>query len=1158
MVDSLSAPSGLRNLPTRRKQRQVPAGFALVVVTLMMVLMSLLAIGLLSLGSVVSRGSRQAESRKVADANARMALMLALNDLQKTLGDDRRITADASLLMGSGTSSRPAAGSAAVGVWESDYSDISENRSGDPPDYSTRRDNNFIQWLVSAPNREVVEDMDYDPSGSSASDPALLFSENLDGFNLQADKVLIGDVNDESGAYAWAVTQNATKAQINVGGDRKRTRNNDGIEAPTRPNLGLSDVMQQPTNGWDTRRARVLSMSQAVLDPAYGLDSSKQGIGSFSYTTSSYGVQADVTRGGLRKDLSLGFELDDSDFTRATLNGVDNPFASQSGPDGERPIFEPITDGSPISIDYAYRVASYTDIYKTGAPPTFNSLRSHYRAYKHLYQSNGDVTAKMRPVDSAYYNDNAPRGTETGIQPVLDRLVMSLNMSIIGGKLYFLITPVITLWNPYNVAIETDGLVAYPWMDVPLFLKWQINGQDANGGAHLSTYIGGKYRGQGEGRQETPFFYFALTQKGDGDTTTPVHLAPGEVRVFKPASNDPVMFTPLAASEAAKFQALTCQMKPAGGSLDSAGGIAVSMAGSFNDGANIKTSFTGRETIGVELRFEVAGDYHYFVSVEDAGRLNGSAQSQWNKVLDAQVHAGTQNNFTFRSPSYPARGLMRAPQMVGALEVYHRTASQGGADRPSSDIVYTVNPQQRYVTGALSGMDTRATGLSPHYESTMRQAADFLALNFQTTPDGTRSYYGETNAPPAGRDHLSFFGIPEQPPLSMGSFQHANIMDTAFGPANSIGNSWASPYVSRNSVRTLLRTASTGERIKPRGLGIYDGSYLINNALWDQYFLSSIGPEVTPGNSPGSGNPWNQTVARVRRDVDEVVKDWVENPLTQPLRNSRNTLYEGDFNDEEVISRLTDKSGFAAAAAHILTEGSFNVNSTNVDAWEAILASLRGETIDFVGGGSEDASRTNPLIRLSPPTGEANDRWDGYRELSDSQIKSLAESIVDEVRARGPFFSLADFVNRRLTNDDQGLKGALQAAIDNAGLNQQASVASFSPAGYPERRNIPDPDTGIGTPGWLTQADVLTSIAPVISVRSDTFTIRAYGEAFGKNQQVEARSCCEAVVQRVPEWVDPTDKPEADIDEITRVNENFGRRFKIVSIRQIPLDLLKS
>ena len=47
------------------------------------------------------------------------------------------------------------------------------------------------------------------------------------------------------------------------------------------------------------------------------------------------------------------------------------------------------------------------------------------------------------------------------------------------------------------------------------------------------------------------------------------------------------------------------------------------------------------------------------------------------------------------------------------------------------------------------------------------------------------------------------------------------------------------------------------------------------------------------------------------------------------------------------------------------------------------------------------------------PDGEAM-AWSDLITLSDSQIKSLARNMVQEVKKRCPFLNMSDFVNRRL------------------------------------------------------------------------------------------------------------------------------------------------
>ena len=120
-------------------------GFALVATVSMMVLLTLVAIAMLSLSTIEQRssGGGANEADRMARANARMALMMALGELQKAAGPDQRVSATASIL---GSTTNPyATGTTAadgrkhwVGVWDtSSYSPA-------VPDTKT-----FLRWLVS-------------------------------------------------------------------------------------------------------------------------------------------------------------------------------------------------------------------------------------------------------------------------------------------------------------------------------------------------------------------------------------------------------------------------------------------------------------------------------------------------------------------------------------------------------------------------------------------------------------------------------------------------------------------------------------------------------------------------------------------------------------------------------------------------------------------------------------------------------------------------------------------------------------------------------------------------------------------------------------------------------------------------------------------------
>ncbi len=96
-------------------------------------------------------------------------------------------------------------------------------------------------------------------------------------------------------------------------------------------------------------------------------------------------------------------------------------------------------------------------------------------------------------------------------------------------------------------------------------------------------------------------------------------------------------------------------------------------------------------------------------------------------------------------------------------------------------------------------------------------------------------------------------------------------------------------------------------------------------------------------------------------------------------------------------------------------------------------------------------------------------------------------------------------------------------------------------------------------PGWIRQADIITPIAPVISARDDTFTIRAYGDSRDvKNpSRILARAWCEATVSRTASYVDPTDPAEINPhspEMKSEANKRYGRRFEIVSFKWLHPD----
>lgn len=1125
-----------------------PEGFALVVTLSLMILLTVIAVGLLSLSAISLRSSATGEARARATANARMAVMLAIGELQKETGDDRRITADASIF----PSARQ---SHLVGTWSSWAPGFDKNPDQSAPDYSKPKTDLFRSWLVSAPDPTVLKKKEWSETNV---DPSWirLFSTRRAGFDLSAPPVTIS-----KGAYAWAVTQENTKAKVNVAEPGAAAMDNTILQVQRRPSLALGTALKHPTGGWNLRANRLISFDQIALDRDLIADPAALPAAGASFTTHAQGLLTDVVKGGLKVDLNLGFEMDDSDFKRASWSGTPNPFHSPnanmgfSSPvsyKGQRALFRPLVENPIISNITDYSEVKIDDRFLAAGVPTFDHLRSYYRVPYHLYGGTSPTVA-WRGADhvaasipgasggSQFSPAKPPSGTTSSlaIRPILNRMIYLLSVKFVrpaGGtspiRIRLVLTPVIALWNPYNIALEMQGAYAFPWMDMPFQMTWKKNN------VQFGDFVLAVMMGQDSWvpRQAGPYFRCDLSADGN-DMTKAIRFEPGEVRVFVPSSATPTLYN----RKETLLEKRSLKMRPVADvqDLNLTGGFEIPM----EDGIYGKTLPALRDTDKITLKIEtyqqLGKGFHYFVSLVDAARQQA--------ISDVQILNLTPVSLPESAPMLASALLQAPPQPYAVIETFHRTAKTVDGSS-NSDLVYSTNPRQASINHQLAA---GSFSVAPHYQSTLRDVASFDGA-IQTSFDGRRSYWGATNSPPEGKDHLPFFEIPREPLLSLASFQSADLASSAFSSANQFANSWASPYLG------LAKVASANSAPIP-GVPVYDTPYLTNEALWDGFFCSGAVPTLMPASSGSPASAWSNPIANVVRPLRDVVTEFVKDPEGKPLANSRMRLNKGGLANADLVKRLLDPEGCTRIAAHLSVDGAFNVNSTDVEAWTAVLSGLRGEAFQVEGGTPlpPSLSTQTAFPRFRHPSGKTNDNWNGFRALDDTQIRTLAKNLVREIRLRGPFLSLGEFVNRRVENSSLGKSGAIQAAIDASKLNEQANQENFTTTNYPsEAKNHIIADTGVGIPGFLTQADVLQSLAPVITVRSDTFTIRGYGEARDASGKIIARSWCEAVVQRTPRFVDPTDAADAAIASITPTNQTYGRRFEIVSFRLLsPADI---
>jgi hypothetical protein len=217
------------------------------------------------------------------------------------------------------------------------------------------------------------------------------------------------------------------------------------------------------------------------------------------------------------------------------------------------------------------------------------------------------------------------------------------------------------------------------------------------------------------------------------------------------------------------------------------------------------------------------------------------------------------------------------------------------------------------------------------------------------------------------------------------------------------------------------------------------------------------------------------------------------------------------------------------AARSLVVAGAFNVNSRDVDAWERLLTAATSIWSADVGGPWEARTLTGAwwatlptgaqlapfgssaplnlpdeaLATLAPETLEVVGAQQGIRQLSPAVSRRWAEAIVASQPVHGwPYPSLEAWVR----------SGLLEKSLHQAGVNQVLGV-----------------DLADG-PTALRARHFLRAFAPILTVRGDTFVIRARAVSAKERAAVEI----EWTVQRVPE---------------AQVLPALGRRFRVIRVR---------
>jgi hypothetical protein len=350
---------------------------------------------------------------------------------------------------------------------------------------------------------------------------------------------------------------------------------------------------------------------------------------------------------------------------------------------------------------------------------------------------------------------------------------------------------------------------------------------------------------------------------------------------------------------------------------------------------------------------------------------------------------------------------------------------------------------------------------------------------------------------------LVLFDVPDDGcgVLNVGHLRHVNFVPFGYFPSQILGGSRPNPMIPKNETAHVIRST---QGISPAsGVDLlYDYSYLLNDAIFDNYFVSTKMKGAAIGGDLGF------------------------------LVNRRfKLLNPGMAFDGKNLAEV------------LLIDGAFNVNSCDRIAWQCILSSARNSHGDAI------------FPRFYSPRAP-----DQFPSCDEKMMKNLSEKLVSLARKRGrPFRGIGDFANRTVAPNlsDCGGSGILQTAIDESDLNfgRERIYVNFS-------KGIPEYDDASASgyleenlPTIINQGDVLQVTAHFLCARGDTFLVRAFGDCVDANGKTIERAYCEAIVQRVPEYVNGRENVPSDYgDDLSAINNKFGRRYKIILFRWLDDD----
>jgi hypothetical protein len=1010
-------------------------GFALVLALMLMAFVLLLLLSITTLVQVETRAATIGLEQLRARESARLALMLAIGELQQHIGPDQRVTARADIL-GEGNFAPEA--KFWTGVWDT------TDPSAAPA------------WLVSGenptPNQAPAPSLQLVGAGSAGSDSTQ---------HVYAPQI---EVLDRSGnvaeALAWWISDEGVKASVGTLPLNQRTSPN----VATNHSIPALDTMLSSVHGLEdlftdydrfrsndaTTLNRISSLEQLFAqadfqDPStWRLASENQ---FHCVTPLSLGVLASVLpapNGGLMQDLSLFPKLINSEF-------------------------ETIIERAAITA--ATTSTAATDL---GALRQFVNLRGLDDLGP---LTDGKLAEPITPILSNFMMGFTIRSES----PVSSHPNFYLRMRFFCE-----------FWNPY-----TSGLRMTDTNGNHLDLELEITG--------LPTVIVEKTTGT---RSSSPPIDLQdrLKDPANPDGAVIIRLRYDQQHDWLPGqTKNWTGIDATTTNSSSPYVSLLTESKAWNDASHNLGGSTGIDTGIPRLSGSIRHTSTGSNTLSVKV-YAINHAIHYRSLLTELNGIEYQAVST-RPTGYASTHSGATFGYHF---------ILRGPHFSAADPEYYRGLWLREHDprnpRPSFNSEwYLDNDPSKHMGSAYAPVKDGISPLLLPDPSEINETNNTInTVIFRRLWDRSNSNVFPVTDGKFNKlwQDAPLFELPRERPLALASLQHLYFHNER---PNKVGNSWG----------------DQGE---------------INTLSWfDRYYFSGLSRTDTSSHYASNLELPNPILATLQLD----------NPHAQITR-----WQTAESSDSNQARELAQRS---------LVVNRFNLNSTSVAAWKAVLGGLRinqwhyldypEDTSDLSALTLKQETRARMFARFSHSLAETYEAPQtpafegiepvapsayyrrGARHFDADEIEQLAQEIVARLKAQAlPFLSMEAFL--------------AEQSAGNGSLMEQAIATVFAPNGRQQWDHRWETEGIRGdaseiididhfSPGFLTQADVMTAIGPMLAPRSDSFKIRASAQSYAPEGTVVGSATIEATFQRIPATVVPN----------TPMNEPAERQLKLTSLR---------